>query len=102
MKRTIHTTARWICLALGVLLSLSLTAPNAAAKPVALFYLGTDPNSVRSFLAHYKQIDLLVPTWYDLDSDGLLTGEPDPPAPAFRSAPPSSLDEPSHRRSRSP
>jgi hypothetical protein len=78
MKRTIHTTARWICLALGVLLSLSLTAPNAAAKPVALFYLGTDPNSVRSFLAHYKQIDLLVPTWYDLDSDGLLTGEPDP------------------------
>ena len=61
-----------------VLLVLLLSACKAGAKPVALFYLTTGPESVRSFLAHYKQIDLLVPTWYDVDSDGLLTGEPDP------------------------
>jgi spore germination protein YaaH len=49
----------------------------ALAKPVALFYLGTNPDSLRSFFAHSKQIDLLVPTWYDVDQNGLLTGEPD-------------------------
>jgi spore germination protein YaaH len=53
-----------------------LIAATANAKPVALFYLGTGPDSIRSFMAHYKQIDLLVPTWYEVDQDGLLTGEP--------------------------
>jgi spore germination protein YaaH len=53
-------------------------AVGAEAKPVALFYLGTDPNSVRSFLAHSRKIDLLVPTWYEVDQDGLVNGEPDP------------------------
>ena len=65
----------WSLLILGILLS---NGVSAAARPVALFYLGTNPDSVRSFLAHYKQIDLVVPTWYEVDSDGLLTGEPDP------------------------
>ncbi len=36
------------------------------------------PDSVRSFLAHSSQIDVLVPTWYEADGDGLLTGAPDP------------------------
>jgi len=62
---------------LGLLLMASGVA-GAAAKPSALFYLGSNPDSIRSFLAHYKQIDLLVPTWYDVDQDGLLTGEPEP------------------------
>jgi len=57
---------------------LLLSGIHAAAKPVALFYLGTNPDSVRSFLAHSKQIDLVVPTWYEVDADGLLNGEPDP------------------------
>ncbi|WP_263350625.1 glycosyl hydrolase family 18 protein [Acidicapsa acidisoli] len=70
--------ARLSCMALGILLALGLTSASAAAKPVALFYLGTNPDSIRSFLAHYKQIDLLVPTWYEVDQDGLLTGDPDP------------------------
>ncbi len=55
-----------------------LVTAQAGAKPVALFYLGTDPNSVRSFLAHSRKIDLLVPTWYEVDQDGLVNGEPDP------------------------
>ena len=53
-----------------------LAVATAQAKPAALFYLGTGPDSIRSFMAHYKQIDLLVPTWYEVDQDGLLTGEP--------------------------
>ena len=50
----------------------------AAGKPAGLFYLTENPDSVRSFLAHYKQIDLLVPTWYEVDENGLVTGEPNP------------------------
>jgi spore germination protein YaaH len=49
-----------------------------AATPVALFYLTSNPDSVRSFLAHSTQIDLLVPTWYQVDENGLVTGAPDP------------------------
>src|ERR1700679_468075 len=48
------------------------------AAPVGLFYLTSGPDSVRSFLAHSKQIDLLVPTWYQVDENGLVTGAPDP------------------------
>lgn len=36
------------------------------------------PGSVRDFLAHASQIDLLVPTWYVVDQDGLVSGEADP------------------------
>jgi len=56
---------------------LSGTASMHAA-PVALFYLTSGPDSVRSFLAHSRQIDLLVPTWYQVDENGLVTGAPDP------------------------
>ncbi len=61
-----------------LLLGTLLAAVAAQAKPVALFYLTSNPESVRSFLAHYRQIDLLVPTWYEVDEDGLVSGEPDP------------------------
>jgi spore germination protein YaaH len=49
-----------------------------AAKPVALFYMTDNPDSIRSFLAHSSQIDLLVPAWYSVDENGLVTGAPDP------------------------
>src|SRR6202050_293050 len=52
--------------------------PGFAADPVALFYLTSGPDSIRSFLAHSRQIDLLVPTWYQGDENGLVTGAPDP------------------------
>ena len=48
------------------------------AQPVGLFYLTSSPDSVRSFLAHSSQINLLVPTWYQVDENGLVTGAPDP------------------------
>ena len=61
-------------------LFLFLLAGTAAAhaRPVALFYLTSDPNSIRSFFAHSRKIDLLVPTWYDVDQDGLVSGAPEP------------------------
>jgi spore germination protein YaaH len=50
----------------------------AIAQPKALFYLTDSPDSIRSFFAHASRIDLLVPTWYSVDGDGLVTGGPEP------------------------
>ena len=60
-------------------LAFSLVSPiGLFAKPVALFYMMDSPDSIRSFLAHSAKIDLLVPTWYNVDENGLLTGAPNP------------------------
>ena len=60
-----------------LLLSVALAwASCLQAEPVALFYLTSNPDSIRSFLAHSSQIDLLVPTWYQVDENGLVTGAP--------------------------
>jgi spore germination protein YaaH len=53
-------------------------AAFAADHPVALFYMTSDPDSIRGFFAHSSQIDLLVPTWYQVDENGLVTGAPEP------------------------
>src|SRR5271169_2602111 len=49
-----------------------------AQQPKSLFYMTRDSKSVRSFLAHADKIDLLVPAWYSVDSDGLVSGGPNP------------------------
>lgn len=46
------------------------------ARPRAIFYLTGGATSIESFLAHSKQIDLIVPTWYQVDENGLVTGAP--------------------------
>jgi spore germination protein YaaH len=46
------------------------------AAPSALFYMTDSPDSVRSFLAHSGKIDVLVPAWYNVDENGLVTGAP--------------------------
>ena len=62
-----------------LLLWLSVTTvPCLRAAPVALFYMTRSPESLRSFLAHSSQIDLLVPAWYQVDENGLVTGAGDP------------------------
>jgi spore germination protein YaaH len=66
---------RNFCLVLLLAFSCSATM---SAKPVALFYLTDSPDSIRSFTAHKNKIDLLVPTWYSVDQDGLVTGAPNP------------------------
>ena len=49
-----------------------------AQQPKSLFYMTRDPNSVRSFLAHASKIDILVPAWYSVNGDGLVSGGPNP------------------------
>jgi spore germination protein YaaH len=49
-----------------------------AQQPKSLFYMTREPKSVRSFLAHADKIDLLVPAWYGVDGDGLLSGGANP------------------------
>ncbi|HEV2214566.1 MAG TPA: glycosyl hydrolase, partial [Terracidiphilus sp.] len=61
--------------------SLVLLLSSAAAwcaTPSALFYMTESPDSIRAFLAHADQVDVLVPTWYQVDENGLVTGAPDP------------------------
>jgi len=61
-----------------LLCAVFVTVPGLKAAPVALFYLSNGPDSIRSFLAHSNQIDLLVPTWYQVDENGLVSGAPNP------------------------
>lgn len=64
---------------LSFLLFVSMAASAFAGDhPTALFYMTDDPQSIRDFFAHSSQIDLLVPTWYQVDENGLVTGEPEP------------------------
>jgi spore germination protein YaaH len=51
---------------------------HAQNHAVALFYMTDSPDSVRSFLAHSDKIDILVPTWYSVDANGLVSGAPNP------------------------
>jgi spore germination protein YaaH len=60
-----------------VLLFLACTS-SLFARPVALFYMTDNPDSIRSFFAPTAKIDLLVPTWYNVDENGLVTGAPNP------------------------
>jgi spore germination protein YaaH len=53
------------------------TAILATAQPKALFYMTENPNSVRSFSEHADKIDIVVPTWYHVDGNGLVWGGPD-------------------------
>ena len=60
------------CAALACLLALAHTA--AAQK--TLFYMQDTAASVQSFEQHKDKTDILVPTWYNVDGRGLVTGEP--------------------------
>src|SRR5262245_2378174 len=63
----------------SLLLSLSVLASSAmAATPQALFYLTREAKSVDSFVAHADQVDLIAPHWINVDSQGKLSGDPDP------------------------
>src|ERR1700761_2487314 len=61
-----------------LLLCLLLAVPAAFAQPKTLFYMTDHPDSVRDFMEHQTKIDIIVPTWYGVDSNGLVFGEPDP------------------------
>src|SRR5574340_309505 len=55
-----------------------ILARRRADCNVALFYMTDSPSSVRSFLAHSNKIGILVPAWYLVDGNGLVSGGPNP------------------------
>lgn len=59
-------------------LCLFLLQTHLLAQPKAIFYLTSNPDSIRSFVSHAGQIDLVIPTVYSADEQGLVWGEPDP------------------------
>src|SRR5215467_1512334 len=61
-----------------VLLTLFPAVADCAERPKSLFYLTSEPGSIHSFLAHADKVDLLVPTWYSTNSEGLLSGAANP------------------------
>ncbi len=55
-----------------------LFATTALAQTKTLFWMGNGLPSVQSFLQHKDKIDIIEPTWYQIDEHGLVTGEPQP------------------------
>jgi spore germination protein YaaH len=49
-----------------------------AESPKVLYWMGNGLASVNSFMAHKDKIDIISPTWYQIDETGLVTGEPQP------------------------
>lgn len=79
--RRILTHALFAAALLGLSLTGAAQAQPKTAKakqPVALFYLMETPKSTRSFEQNIDKIGLLVPTWYGVSKDGLVTGAPNP------------------------
>ncbi len=62
---------------LFLLLNLAVS-PRLDAQTKAVFYMTARPDSIRSFLAHAEKIDLLIPTGYSTDEQGVVWGEIDP------------------------
>ena len=42
------------------------------------FWMGDGAASVNSFMSHKDKIDVISPTWYQIDETGLVSGEPQP------------------------
>ena len=42
------------------------------------FWMSNGLTSVNSFMEHKDKIDIISPTWYQIDETGLVTGEPQP------------------------
>ncbi|WP_354012186.1 glycosyl hydrolase family 18 protein [Dyella japonica] len=66
---------RWMSLALSLCLACASTGAFAKA-PTALFYMIEVQKSINSFEAHIDKVDLLVPTWFGVDENGLVSGAP--------------------------
>ncbi|MGI4829551.1 MAG: glycosyl hydrolase family 18 protein [Janthinobacterium lividum] len=50
----------------------------SAGTPKTLFWMSNGLTSVNSFLAHKDKIGIISPTWYQIDENGMVTGEPQP------------------------
>jgi spore germination protein YaaH len=61
-----------------LLSAVAFCAPVIAHAQKTLFYMTGEGPSERDFLLHRSKIDIIVPTWYDVDEDGLVGGAPNP------------------------
>lgn len=59
-------------------LLLCISTAFLSAQPKALFYMTQSPAAIRSFEANAPKIDIVVPTVYSVDANGLVWGTPDP------------------------
>jgi spore germination protein YaaH len=66
-----------VCQALFLAGTLVLGSMAAHAQKT-LFWMSNNLTSVNSFMAHKDKIDILSPTWYQIDETGLVSGEPQP------------------------
>lgn len=66
---------RWMSLAVSLCLAFASTGAFAKA-PTALFYMIEMQKSINSFEAHIDKVDLLVPTWFGVDENGMVSGAP--------------------------
>ncbi len=58
-------------------LALLLATLSAHAQKTE-FWVGSGTTAVNSFLAHKDKIDIISPTWYQIDENGMVSGEPQP------------------------
>ena len=56
----------------------SASLATASGNPKVLFWMSNGLASVSSFLQHKDKIGIISPTWYQINGDGLVTGEPQP------------------------
>ncbi len=68
MKHTLY--------ALIAVSSIGLIQPAHAQKTE--FWMSNGATSVASFMAHKDKIDIISPTWYQIDQNGFVSGEPQP------------------------
>jgi spore germination protein YaaH len=60
-------------------LAFALLVATAAPAQKTLFWMGNGAASLQSFNDHKDKIDIIEPTWYQIDATGLVTGEPNLP-----------------------
>ena len=74
--------ALFLSLLLSTSTALAQVATQSVAQPASppktLFYMTDHPDSVRDFMQNQAKIDIIVPTWYGVNSAGLVYGEADP------------------------
>ena len=57
---------------------LLLASTTVWGQTKTLFFMSNGAASVRSFMEHKDKIDIISPTWYQVDQSGLVSGEPQP------------------------
>ena len=68
----------WIVGMLAGMMCGGVATGQTGMKTKTEFWMGNGLASVNSFMEHKDKIDIISPTWYQIDETGLVTGEPQP------------------------